>query len=198
MWDDVDDSDFGCFLVEQKIGPKFEEVARIYDVTGCTIENLTPETKYSFRVCGVDTLGNKGEYSDVVNVSTSADTSAPSITAVYPVQGSVKDSIPLSMTVTDNYKVASGTWSFSFDGNEYEPIYTAKGNKATVNLSYKFDVSDPEKYPEGKIYIKFEAVDAYGNESLKTQDGSDIVMEYIIDRTAPVMVKNVSAAAHDG
>ena len=198
MWDDVDDSDFECFLVEQKSGSEFEEVARIYDVTGCTVENLTPETNYTFRVCGVDTLGNKGEYSDIISVSTLADTIAPSITAVYPVQGSVKDSIQLSMTVTDNYKVASGTWSLSFDGNEYEPIYTAKGDKAKVNLSYKLNVSDSEKYPEGKIYIKSEAEDAFGNKSLKTADGSDILMEYIIDRTAPVMVKNVSASAHDG
>ena len=102
------------------------------------------------------------------------------------------------MTVTDNYKVASGTWSLSFDGNEYETIYTAKGDKAKVNLSYKLNVSDSEKYPEGKIYIKSEAEDAFGNKSLKTADGSDIVMEYIIDRTAPAMVKNVSASAHDG
>ena len=198
MWDDVEESDFGYFLVEQKSGYGFKEVARVSDITGCTVENLVPESMYTFRVCGVDLLGNKGEYSDDITAATKADTSAPSITAVYPVQGRVRDSIPLRMKVTDNFKVAGGTWSLSFDGNEYEPLYTAKGDKATVDLSYKLDVSDPEKYPEGKIYIKSEAEDVFGNKSLKTQDGSDIVMEYIIDRTAPVMIQNVSATAHDG
>ncbi|MCR5228150.1 MAG: PKD domain-containing protein [Eubacterium sp.] len=198
MWDDVTDEDFSYFSIEQKVGYTFKEVAQEKSVTGATIGGLEPETMYSFRVCGVDTLGNKGEYSDVVSVTTLADTSAPSITAVYPVQGRVRDNIPLRMSVTDNYKAAGGTWSLSFDGENYEVIATASGSNASETFRYTLDISDEEKYPEGSIYIKSEAVDAAGNKNLLTSDDSEIIMEYIIDRTAPASIQNVSARASDG
>ena len=198
MWDDVTDDDFDYFLIERLEGDSFKEVNREYGVTGSTINGLTPETEYSFRVCGVDKLGNKGEYSDVVNVSTLDDTSSPSITAVYPVQGRLKDSIPLSMTVSDNYKVAGGTWSLSFDGENYTEIASVSGSSTNEVFKYMLDISDIEKYPEGSIFIKSEAVDEAGNKNLLTADGSEIIMQYIIDRTAPVSVKNASARANDG
>lgn len=198
MWDDVTDDDFDYFLIERLEGDSFKEVNREYGITGSTINGLTPETEYSFRVCGVDKLGNKGEYSDVVNVSTLDDTSSPSITAVYPVQGRLKDSIPLSMTVSDNYKVAGGTWSLSFDGENYTEIASVSGSSTNEVFKYMLDISDIEKYPEGSIFIKSEAVDEAENKNLLTADGSEIIMQYIIDRTAPVSVKNASARANDG
>lgn len=198
MWDDVADKDFAYFSVEQMDRYSFREVAQETNITGTTISSLSPEVEYTFRVCGVDSLGNKGEYSEVVTVKTLSDTTAPSITAVYPVQGRVKDNIPLSMTVTDNYVVAGGTWYLSFDGENYTEITSLKGFSSKETFSYNLDITDVEKYPEGSIYIKSEAVDVAGNKNLSASDGSDIVMEYIIDRTAPSVVKNVSARASDG
>ncbi|MCR5213351.1 MAG: DUF6531 domain-containing protein [Eubacterium sp.] len=198
MWEDVDDEDFSYFSIEQKEGDVFKEVIKETGVTGCTISGLSPEEEYSFRVCGVDSLGNKGDYSEIVSVNTMADANSPSITAVYPVQGRLKNSIPLSMSVTDNYKAAIGKWSLSFDGELFEEIASIEGNSSAETFEYTLDISDEEKYPEGKIYIKFEAWDEAGNKNQLISDGSDIVMEYIIDRTAPEIIDNVSARAFDG
>ena len=198
MWDDVSDKDFSYFSVEQLDKEAYKEVKKVSDTAGCTLSGLTPETTYTFRVCGVDNIGNKGEYSEEVTVVTLKDTVAPCITAVYPVQGRVQEKINLSMSVSDNYKVAYVTWSYSLDGENYSEIATVDCNSSSRNIDYSFDISDTEEFPEGDIYIKSEAYDVAGNKNLSSSDGSEIVMKYTIDRTAPKTVKNASAVAYDG
>lgn len=207
-WNSVDEEDFDYFLVEQMMDSEavYKEVARENSYTGCTISNLTPETAYTFRVCAVDTVGNKGEYTEPVTVTTLPDETAPVIRSIGPSQGRVRDILPLTMTVTDNYMASYAVWSLSFDGENFTELVRTdqsgtvreSGTDEERTWSFDLDLSDEEAYPEGKIYIRFEAYDAYENHSAPLPDGSEVVAEYEIDRTAPDQPRGIRGVGYDG
>ena len=199
MWDDVSDDDFSYFLVEKKSSDgSYSEIAKERSLTGCTIKGLAPETEYTFRVCGVDDAGNKGEYSEDVTVTTISDTTKPIITALYPQQGRVKDFLRLQITASDNDSLSLISWSISFDGDQFTELHTEETASQSGSYYYILDISDTEQYPEGDIYIKSEVYDQSGNKNALSADGSEMVMKYTIDRTAPAAVSNVYAKAYDG
>jgi len=199
MWDDVSDDDFSYFLVEKKSSDgSYNEIAKERSLTGCTIKGLAPETEYTFRVCGVDDAGNKGEYSEEVTVTTSSDTTKPIITALYPQQGRIRDYLNLQITASDNDSLSLISWSISFDGDQFTELHTEETASQSGSYYYILDISDTEQYPEGDIYIKSEVYDQAGNKNAFSADGSEMVMKYTIDRTAPAAVSNVYAKAYDG
>ncbi|NLW88838.1 MAG: PKD domain-containing protein [Clostridiaceae bacterium] len=196
-WADVTDEDFSYFQIEQLIGGEYEAVGKEKNYTGFYVQNLLPDTEYSFRVVGYDDLGNRGEPSDVVTLTTSSDTIGPKITEVGPIQSNYSNQIALTATVTDN--VGSSSLSLSYrrtvdDAWTDLATLTPSGIKAEYKYSYNWDVS---ALPEGRIFVKFTALDAAGNENV-TSDGLAIVCEYAIDRTAPSVVENVQADGTKG
>ena len=199
IWDDVKDLDFGYFLVEERrVDGSFEEVLREEFVTGCTIRDLIPEKEYIFRVCGVDTSGNKGQYSEEVTVSTRADETRPVISSIGPAEGRYKDSLNLSMTATDNYMLSRAVISISRDGEVYEELSEISLGGKTNQLGYTLDISDEDVFPEGELYIKYEVYDLAGNRNSLLADGSEVIMRYTVDRTRPEEVEGLSAVGYDG
>ena len=196
-WADVTENDFAYFQVEQLVGTEYVKIAEISDTLGCDVNNLSPETVYSFRVAGYDNLGNRGEPSQVLQVTTREDKISPTIEAVYPVSSYYKDTLALKLQAKDNASVGKAVFSYSFDKENYVEIATVAADRYAreLSLSYDFDISG---FEEGSIYVKFEVYDRAGNKNAPLSDGEEVVAEYVIDRTAPAKVENLKATGVDG
>ena len=191
-WNDVVESDFGYFSVEQKKSDgTFKEVGTSENVTGLHVRDLLPNTEYTFRVVGYDDIGNRGIPSDELTVRTNSDTTAPVITAFYPESKAYNTSIDISITATDNDVVGSVKLAYSYDSEEDKTWYplTEITENTNNNFGYTFDISEMN---EGTVYVKAVAVDASGNES------SPVVSEFVVDRTAPDEISDLTAQTGEG
>ena len=194
-WNDITDTDFGYFAVEQKNEDgTFTEVGTTKDATGLHVQKLMPDKEYTFRVVGYDDIGNRGEESDEITLSTKSDTISPAITAFYPESKAFNSKIDISIFAADNAAVSSVKLRYSYDSGDDKVWYdiaeiTADSEKAENTFKHSFDVSSMN---EGKIYIQAIAVDSSGNES------NAVVNEYIVDRTAPVTVSDLTAQTGEG
>ncbi|MBR1673423.1 MAG: PKD domain-containing protein [Eubacterium sp.] len=224
MWKDVNDDDFSSFVIE-KAEYKFagsltgrtvttdDGSYKVIDSTynfewkeagrstslGYTVTSLVPDSNYLMRVCGMDDAGNKGEYSDIILVRTDKDTLGPVIKAVYPATPVVSDSIELGTRVLDNYMVRNLLWSYSLDGENYTTFVGLGGNgTGDFDGRYTVDISDREQFPEGDIYIKFEAFDYYGNHNQLLDGDKEVINKYRIDRTAPEKPEGVRTENGEG
>ncbi len=195
-WEDVTETDFAYFRVEQWKGEEFVPVATVSDVLGYTVDNLSPEVTYRFRVVGYDTLGNRGEPSEECEVTTEKDTIKPSILGVYPVASYYKDSIALQVNARDNYALGKAVFSYSLNGVDFVELadVAASGEKQKY-FSYDLLLRD---FPEGSIFVRFEVYDSAGNKNALLENGEDVVVEYVIDRTAPSKVENLTTSATEG
>ncbi|MCH5280115.1 MAG: PKD domain-containing protein, partial [Lachnospiraceae bacterium] len=200
-WEDVTESDFGWFIIEELVGEEWKTVGRVSDRLGYRIENLKPEHTYTYRVTGVDHLGNVGIPSDRISVTTLSDTAAPVITAIFPISSFYKDTISLSMQVQDNAGVSYGRFSYSVSGNtlaggeEFAEIAVIEGSGAAKEtLSYVWDIS---ALPEGEITVRFEAWDTAGLHNALYED-AQIENKYIIDRQPPEQVTGVTILSEEG
>jgi len=196
-WEDVSDEDFSYFAVEQLINGTYKEIARVSDRLGYIVTGLTPLTGYSFRVAGVDTLGNRGEYSDVVACKTTADDICPVITRILPASTDVKNKLQLSVYATDNAELGNAVISISNDGDEFTQMATLKPSSATKSYRYDYEL-DVHEMAEGDLYVRFEVYDKADNKNALTQDQKDIIVKYTIDRTAPSRIQNVTSDNRDG
>ena len=194
-WNDITDTDFGYFAVEQKNEDgTFTEVGTTKDATGLHVQKLMPDKEYTFRVVGYDDIGNRGEESDEITLSTKSDTISPAITAFYPESKAFNSKIDISIFATDNAAVSSVKLRYSYDSGDDKVWYdiaeiTADSEKAENTFKHSFDVSSMN---ESKIYIQAIAVDSSGNES------NAVVNEYIIDRTASDAVSDLNAQTSEG
>ena len=220
-WEDVPEDDFGYFRLEmaEKLADgtygDFRTVATVSNTLGYSVTGLKPDTDYAFRVVGYDNLGNRGTESDIYTGSTAGDDMAPQITSVYPVESHYNDVLDLKMTVKDNAGVEKGIFYYSADNVNFTEIVTVnvdgstgntggKGNGTVtmtgtdtreVTFTYAFDISG---FPEGSLYIRFEAYDSAGNKNAPDSDGNEITAEYQIDRTAPAKLQGVRAVSGGG
>ena len=191
-WNDVTETDFGYFSVEKKLPDgTFVEVGISENVTGLHVLDLSPDTEYTFRVIGYDDIGNGGIPSDEITLKTASDTTAPVITAFYPESKAYNSSIDISITATDNDAVGLVKLAYSYDSEEDKTWYPlTEINKNTNNdFGYTLDISEMH---EGSVYVKAVAVDASGNES------SPVVSEFIVDRTAPDEISDLTAQTGEG
>ena len=194
-WNDITDTDFGYFAVEQKNEDgTFTEVGTTKDATGLHVQKLMPDKEYTFRVVGYDDIGNRGEESDEITLSTKSDTISPAITAFYPESKAFNSKIDISIFAADNAAVSSVKLRYSYDSGDDKVWYdiaeiTADSEKAENTFKHSFDVSSMN---ESKIYIQAIAVDSSGNES------NAVVNEYIIDRTASDAVSDLNAQTSEG
>jgi len=190
-WDDVPEDDLWYYQVECKnASGNFVSVAVVYDKRGVELTNLQPETVYTYRVRAIDLLGNVGEVSDEISVTTIDDTTAPVITSLGPVSSRYGNSINLRATIYDNVSAVSEVFQISRDNINWTDIKYFDRIGSNFNISYTYDISSIE---EGYIYIRCIATDASGNVS----SGAP-VNEYYIDHTAPLKPSNVEVIASSG
>ena len=196
-WEDVTEEDFAYFRVEQKVGETWISLAEVNDKLGYTVTGLKPETSYTFRVTGYDLLGNAGEPSDEVTLTTCADTIAPSIVRIDPVSSYYGDSMSLSMLVKDNGELAKGVFTYSTDGETYTEIaeVAAGAGKNKDTITYTWDTS---QLPEGNLTIRYEAYDAAGNHNQLMDGEKQVENTYIIDHTSPVKMLKPTVIGEEG
>ncbi|MBM7573675.1 fibronectin type III domain-containing protein [Aquibacillus albus] len=180
-WNDVTAPDFSYFQVEQKDEDTglFNSIGKEYNTLGMHIDGLSPNSNYSFQVVAYDQYGNRGEASDVIEVTTTADTTSPVVTSLAPNPGYFDETIPLKGNVTDNVGVASFTFEYSTNQETWEEITTINldGSKKTEQVTFDWDVAE---LAEGSYYVRGISTDSAGNTSNPSN-----VYEYRIDHHAP-------------
>lgn len=189
-WEDVPEDDLQYFLVEQLVNGVYQEAATVSDARGVNIRGLLPDTEYTFRVCAVDNVGNRGEYSDPVSVSTKSDTTGPVITRITPGAGYYTQNIPVSVTADDDFRVASLNVQISTDLKTWTTVseQAFSGENKTETYDCTIDISGLE---DGTVYVRAVAVDQAGNQG--DDSASAPYVQYVIDRQAPDTVQNVEA-----
>ena len=200
-WEDVTETDFAYFLVERKTekdGSIFwEKVAEITDSLGYDCKNLQPQTEYTFRVAGYDDLGNRGEESDEITLTTVQDTVSPVIKRIGPVKGSYGKQIRLEIQAEDNATLDKAVFSYTTDGQEYTVLAEVRADEMESRKCFSY-LWDTEKMPEGEIGVRFEVYDAAGNHNTLTEEEKQVEIVYTIDHTPPQQVKKVRVTDTDG
>ncbi|MDQ2085047.1 fibronectin type III domain-containing protein [Herbivorax sp. ANBcel31] len=180
-WNDVSDDDFAYFSVEKKesLNDSYEKVGTVDDTLGMNVTGLDTETTYNFRVVAYDVYGNKGTYSDELEVSTTKDTEPPVIASLEPEPGYYANVIPLEGSAVDNVGVTAFVFEISEDMENWSDIEKIELGDApkTANVSYDFDVSS---YDDGTYYVRGRAYDEAGNVST-----CESFVEYRIDCKPP-------------
>ena len=196
-WEDVTEEDFGYFAVEQLINGKYELVGKESEILGYYVKNLDPDTNYTFRVVGYDDLGNRGIESDEVSITTTEDNNGPTISAVYPESSCYSNVIKLAIEAKDDNELDYAVFSYTTDGKEFIEIekVDAGDGKKEMRFTKDFDISQIE---ECDISVKFEVYDVAGNKNVLASDGTDLIVDYRIDRTAPSKVSNLKCKANEG
>ncbi len=194
-WDRPDDSDMSSFVLQVKSGEEWETVSKNIEVLGYNISSLSPGTEYTYRVAGVDTYGNIGEYSDELSVTTSADTTAPVITKQSPDVGRFNKSIAYSVTASDDCDIEYIDIMISTDNENWTSLSKYQFVEKNDTATYEFTVN-LDSYAEGSIYLRAIATDFSGNVSDTSSQAP--CTQYIIDRTAPEAPKDINATSNDG
>ena len=193
-WNNPVDEDYAYAVVEQLTAEgTVEEITRTTTTTGCVIEGLAPEKTVQYQVTFYDQSGNRGETSELVSVTAGADTIAPRILSAAPGGGYYNSSIPIQVKAYDNMAVAEVVIEYSYDQTTWEEVYResleAPAKEYTVN--YSMELSDKK---EGELYLRAYSVDTAGNEG----DREQILIQCIVDRTAPAAVDRLTAEGDAG
>ncbi|MCI5621097.1 MAG: DUF6531 domain-containing protein, partial [Lachnospiraceae bacterium] len=195
-WADITDSDFGYYQVEKLVNDEFVAVGRTSTELGYLVENCKPETECTFRVVAYDNLGNRGEASEELTVRTTSDGIAPTIRSVLPMASRYSSSLQLQMQAEDNHALDHGVFSYSLDGENYTLLAEVPGEQKS-QFTYRYDM-DISGFGEGTVFIKFEVYDASGNKNALLSDGTEVVVEYTIDHTAPKRPQNLASTDANG
>lgn len=135
------------------------------------------------------------DFSQIIRIQKTDDFISPKITSILPHPSCFKDSIPLTIMAEDNVALRRITLQGSFDGVLWEDIISASipGSNKVYSWYYNLDVSGIK---EGAYYIRAIAEDTSGNFSNSTETAS--YNQYIIDRTAPEKMEDVTAVSDIG
>jgi fibronectin type 3 domain-containing protein len=205
-WNDVPDNDFNFFVVQRKdspsgdyeyitssggLSPDLSLADKISTARGLQITGLQPEATYWFRVVAYDKLGNRGAYSDDLQVTTAGDTTPPWFNTFSPLPGMFSQAIAIEAGAADDVSVASVTIQYSSDQSTWSDLYTKtfSGIQTVANAVYQWDVSS---LPEGSYYVRAAATDTSGN------TGYSSSYQYIIDHTPPSTPTGLTATATAG
>ena len=195
-WNDLADQDLSHYEVQQKNAEgEFVTIQDHIQTVGTNINQLNPETEYTFRIRGVDLNGNTGIWSDEIICSTSRDTTRPVITRIRPLSGAYNRLIPFSVRAQDDYSIRTIILQSSVDGRTWTDLtsldYVEDG--AVREWGHSVELDD---FEEGSLYLRAVAVDASGNTS-DTSSAAPCV-QYRIDRTAPAAPEGLMARAQNG
>ncbi len=193
-WDNPVDADYAYAVVEQLTGEgTVKEITRTTTTTGCVIEGLAPEETVQYQVTFYDQSGNRGETSEPVSVTVGADTIAPRILSAAPNGGYYNTSIPIQVKAYDNMAVAEVVIEYSYDQTTWEELYreSLEIPEKEYTVKYSMELSDKK---EGELYLRMYSVDTAGNEG----DRDQILIQCIVDRTAPAAVDKLTAEGDAG
>lgn len=193
-WERPLDEDTDHFVLQQKTGDTLTTVSSKIQTLGYNLSGLSPKTKYQYRVMAVDAYGNEGEYSDWLTVTTPADTSAPVVTAQSQNSGAYNTDVTYSATIVDDYAVASVSIQYSTDKTNWTQLdsFDFATDQKKVGITKNIDLT---AFNEGSLYIRAVGTDRFGNVGDETTSAPFV--EYLVDRTAPDCVRNVSATVSD-
>ena len=143
-WEDVADEDLSFYRVEEKQADgTWKSVGDTYSTLGMNLTGLTPSTAYTYRVAAYDTLGNRGEASEEITVTTALDTASPVNSLIRPTTGAFRSSIPLTLGGSDDYGIVSMTLQVKEEGGEWknQETWTYETPEKPVTREYDLDVS---------------------------------------------------------
>jgi len=149
--------------------------------------------EYIIRYTVTDADGFTGQdVSEPIKIQKTDDIISPTIKSILPNPTCFANSIPLIITAEDNVGVKSITIQDSLDGVNWKDLTTISISYAnkTATVNYTADVSNIR---EGEYYIRAIATDTNGNSSNSTATAS--FNQYIIDRTQPQKVEDVSVSS---
>ena len=135
------------------------------------------------------------DFSQIIRIQKTDDFVSPKITSILPYPSCFRDSIPLTIIAEDDVALRRITLQGSFDGVIWFDIISASipGSNKVYSWYYNLDVSGIK---EGSYYIRAIAEDSSGNFSNSTETAS--YNQYIIDRTAPEKMEDVTAVGDIG
>jgi len=195
-WEDVADQDVAFFRVEQKNSDgTYSTVQDVSATLGVNFSGLKPDTEYIYRVVGYDKWNNRGIPSADLHTTTLSDTMAPVVTALRPLPGYYADTVPFSVTASDEFAVSGLRIQISRDTIEWEDVHTVTFPEpaALQTVDWPLDLT---AYEEGDLFVRAVVTDTAGNES---DTGSQApYVQYVVDRTAPGVPANVTAEGFDG
>ena len=120
-WEDVADEDLSFYRVEEKQADgTWKSVGDTYSTLGMNLTGLTPSATYTYRVAAYDTLGNRGETSEEITVTTAPDTTSPVNSMIRPTTGAFRSSIPLTLGGSDDSGIVSMTLQVKEEGGEWK------------------------------------------------------------------------------
>ncbi|HEX9063379.1 MAG TPA: lectin-like protein, partial [Clostridia bacterium] len=191
-WNDVSDSDFAYFQIEQKDSPTggFKVIGTESSKIGFAVNNLLPDTTYYFRVTAYDINANKGTASDELAATTSKDSSVPVITNLSPSSGCYSKVIHLSGAAADDTGITGFKFQISNDKISWSDLKEFTGSSG---FAYDLDISGMK---DGSIYIRGIAKDTSGNFS-NSSDTAPFV-QYIVKNTPPSVPSNVRVTGTSG
>ena len=191
-WDALEDDDYEYTIIEQQTEEGYQEIGTVTTVLGYQVQELYPETDYTFRVVAYDLYGNRGEASDAVTVQTKEDNLEPIIQGITPKQTAVHSELQATLRVSDNTGIQSCRLEYSLDETNWQTIQSFDCQGKAV---YQTDVTmNTEALPEGILYLRGMAEDIYGNITGENQ----LIVEISIDHTAPEQVQGIRYQEEEG
>ena len=192
-WKAVSDKDIDCYVVEQLIDGKYKEVARERNTLGVFIRELEAETTYTFRVAGYDDIGNRGEFSEKVEITTKKDTILPYVTKFDPVPSYFSERIPIEITARDNNELGRIEFHYSRDKITWNKAGSVEAPSGMRQYTYSYEM-DIKGLQDGEFYVQAVVYDSEGNKNTK---GQAIRSFYKLTK-APEPMKDISVSAKDG
>lgn len=194
-WKDVEATDKHHFILQELKNGNHITISDDINKLGYVLNGLQPDTSYTYRIACVDKYGNIGVWSDDFTIHTLKDENKPIITNLSPTSNRYNKTISFCATAKDDCGISAITIQVSTNLQQWEDIakkeYT--DNNTTVSYSTAINLS---MYEEGSVYVRGIADDFSGNSS---QIGNDApYVEYIVDKTAPEIPKNIQAFGNDG
>ena len=154
------------------------------DITSWTDQDVEENIEYLYKISATDTFGQEGECSAVVGSMPAADTEAPLIDSVRPVNGSVISGIQ-SFTVHATDNKALRLITIEYANAQEEEAKWVPGKTIETN-DYAYIDFDTTVLGFDQVKIRFLAEDVYGNSAYSPAE-----YEYAIDNDGPAKVENV-------
>ena len=195
QWDNVNANDAACFILQQKTSDGYKTISKSITTLGYNLTNLIPGTEYTFRVAAIDIHGNIGEYSNELTVTTRVDSNNPVVTSLSPNPGRYSDSINFRAGAGDDCGIKSIEIQVSTDLKEWKTVSVAEYSTYQKTVSYVCNVSLAD-YMDGSIYVRAVAKDFSDNLSDISENCAYV--EYIVDKTAPTIPRDLIASGGDG
>lgn len=131
-------------------------------------------------------------FSESISILKVEDNEKPQITSIYSSSNRFANTIPIHVTFVDNLGLKRIGLQSSLDNTLWEDVVSIDlYNKSEYTWDYNINVS---KIREGNYYLRAVATDV-GNNKNNISDSSCV--QYIIDRTAPETVKDLSNFCYD-